>query len=494
MQSLELFPVSWLLEPLKKKSQIKSDNVNPLVELDTPSAVKRATEYLRGPAPKAIAFEGGNDTTYKVAARVREFGISESECLDLMGEHWNEAGKAEPPWDAEDLQTIIGNAYRYATAGWGGMSGLADFAQALEPVEISEEPNEPHKIYWLQFTEAAEGALVQLNDPLVEDLLDQQTFSMAYGKTNTGKTFLLLDIAFHIATGRPWNGKATSQGLVVYVAAEGGRGILKRIAALKHHYKEEGNPALAVIPCAVNLLNSKKDMAALVAAIKGAEAVYGCPTKLVIIDTLSRALAGGDEHGPKDMGEFIKNIDKLRKETNAAFLVVHHTGKDEAKGARGWSGVTAAIDTELEVSKTRLRVTKQRDMEPIKDIRFKLESVTIGTDKKGRPVRTCAVKIFQESEFIDPLLSPEEEQVLSALQLCQRAQAKANDRVDEWENEPVSRKEWIAFAVSEVGVDERTIERRVTTLVAHGVVRKARKGREMQYVSLTSDRSDTSDT
>lgn len=117
----------------KRARQSRDKNREPITDLDTSHALKRAMEYLKTAAPKAIAFEGGNDTTYKVAARIRDLGISEGACFDLMGEHWNETGKAEPPWDAQELQTIIGNAYAYATGAPGAMSGIAEF----DAVEIA---------------------------------------------------------------------------------------------------------------------------------------------------------------------------------------------------------------------------------------------------------------------------------------------------------------------------------------------------------------------
>lgn len=83
----------------------------PGIDYDTPSAVAHATDFLKRAAP-AIQGEAGDFTTYKTAARIRDFAVSESTALDLMLEHWNP--RCEPPWDAEELERKVNNAFSYA--------------------------------------------------------------------------------------------------------------------------------------------------------------------------------------------------------------------------------------------------------------------------------------------------------------------------------------------------------------------------------------------
>jgi len=64
-------------------------------------------------------------------------------------------------------------------------------------------------------------------------------------------------------------------------------------------------------------------------------------------------------------------------------MLIHHSGKNAAAGARGWSGVRAAVDTEIEVTDSSsgrcAEITKQRDLSS-KGIRigFRLETITLG--------------------------------------------------------------------------------------------------------------------
>ena len=49
--------------------------------------------------------------------------------------------------------------------------------------------------------------------------------------------------------------------------------------------------------------------------------------KLIIFDTLARCMVGGDENSPLDMGRAVAAADRVRVETGAAVLLVHHPTK-----------------------------------------------------------------------------------------------------------------------------------------------------------------------
>jgi hypothetical protein len=127
--------------------------------------------------------------------------------------------------------------------------------------------------------------------------------------------------------------------------------------------------------------------------------------KLIVVDTLSRSMAGGNENSPEDMTRFIGNCDKMRNMTGAHVAIVHHSGKDKAAGARGHSSLRAATDTEIELDydeNTGMRTakaTKQRDMETGALFSFKLNVVDLGKDEDGDVVTTCTVKQASESEI-----------------------------------------------------------------------------------------------
>ena len=241
---------------------------------------------------------------------------------------------------------------------------------------------------------AAEPAL-----DFVEGLLVEGGMSVWYGDSNVGKTFCVLDLAMHVALGRPYRGREVDQGGVVYCALEGVAGIRNRVSAwMKHHWVKPADRRdlpLAIVPSAINMLDTEADVQALIEAIKVAAEQLGRPVKLVVIDTLSRALAGGNENSPEDMGALVRASDMVRQACGAHLSFVHHSGKDQARGARGHSLLRAATDTEVEISRgegaevSLVKVTKQRELEIGDDMGFRLEVIDLGTNRRGKPLTSC---------------------------------------------------------------------------------------------------------
>lgn len=92
---------------------------------DEPADVERAGRWLGSTADPSVEGEGGNDNAFRVACRVKDFGVSEHTCLDLMMGDWNE--RCEPPWDLMELAEVVENAYQYAWGDQGGLSADEDF-------------------------------------------------------------------------------------------------------------------------------------------------------------------------------------------------------------------------------------------------------------------------------------------------------------------------------------------------------------------------------
>lgn len=232
----------------------------------------------------------------------------------------------------------------------------------------------------------------------VEGLLIEGAMTVVYGPSNCGKTFFCTDLALHVATGRKWRGREIDPGGVIYCALEGSHGISNRVAAFRKRHGLDGfEVPFAIIPVSLDLLNPDADTSRLIAAIQAAAAMFAMPVKLVVLDTLSRAMSGGNENSPEDMGALVSNGDRVRQATGAHVLWVHHSGKDQAQGARGHSLLRAATDTEIEISRpdkdspSTARVTKQRELEIDGTWTFALERVELGTDRRGKPVASCVV-------------------------------------------------------------------------------------------------------
>ena len=233
----------------------------------------------------------------------------------------------------------------------------------------------------------------------VEGLLTEGGASVLYGESNVGKSFWILDLAAHVATGKPWRDGdlQVDRGAVVYIALEGTHGLRNRIEAMKAKGILTPGAPLFVCTSPVSLLDPTHG-AKLVQTVKAAAARSDLPCRLVVIDTMARAMAGGNENAGEDMTAAVAVIDEVKRLTGAHVCIVHHSGKDAARGARGHSSLRAAVDTELEIHRpegehvSTVRVTKQRDIEPIGPMPFSLTPVEIGRDRREKPVTSCVVK------------------------------------------------------------------------------------------------------
>lgn len=390
----------WLIDKCNAPRP-KSSEAGKVIVLEDEIAIREARKWLDEHAPHARIGERGY-TAFKVACRFYDYGVSRETCEELLID-WSES-HCEAPMDRDDIEHAAYSALRNRDNAIGARHPEAP---GFEPQEVSDKRpqisdtdplgiNTPAKrkaLYSLSYAEAAERALAQSTEPLIDGLLDRQAMSVWYGESGAGKTFVLLNVSFHIASGRPWAEKQTRQGTVAYIAAEGGKGILKRIRALKERHADAGDIPLYVIPCPVDLLHAEADLKPLIAEIEAIKKASGRDIELVVIDTLSRAIAGGNENDSQDMGRFVVNLDHIRSSTRAHLAVVHHTGKDKAKGARGHSLLRAATDTEVEIDQKTLTVTKQRDMDGNLSMGLTLKPVRLGVAADGREITSCVAEM-----------------------------------------------------------------------------------------------------
>jgi hypothetical protein len=226
---------------------------------------------------------------------------------------------------------------------------------------------------------------------LIKGVLPKARLGVLFGASGSGKTFVALDLAFSIARGVAWRERRTGKGNVVIIAAEGGSGIGKRAEAYAQHYgfdlREVAN--LHVITAAPNFLDAD-DISEVLAEIKN----LGVDIDLIIIDTLAQVTPGANENTSEDMGRALGNINLLHDATEAMNLVVHHAGKDLSKGSRGWSGLKAAADVQIEVlrhesGEREIVIEKMKDGEDGLRWGLKLEVIDLGIDLDGDPVTSC---------------------------------------------------------------------------------------------------------
>lgn len=207
-----------------------------------------------------------------------------------------------------------------------------------------------------------------------------------FGPSSAGKSFLALDVAFHIAAGDSWFGHRTVAAPVTYVMLEGEAALRNRVKAWeKHHGRGVPSNFTAITqPVIITISRDVEDLGAILP--KGG---------VVIIDTLNRAAPGVDENSSEGMGSIVSGLSQLQHITGGLVVAVHHTGKDASKGIRGHSSLHAALDAAVSVERMEnsrcWSVAKAKDGEDGRAVPFTLHVVGLGQDADGDEITSCAV-------------------------------------------------------------------------------------------------------
>lgn len=221
---------------------------------------------------------------------------------------------------------------------------------------------------------------------MIDDLLGANELSVFYGAPGCGKSVLVGDAACHVAAGMDWHGRQTLRGAVLYVAAERGGLVKRRMAAWRKHHGIEDLP-LAVATGFFDLCTADTDTEKLARTCRTLADIFGCPVVWVIIDTVAQVLAGGDENSGRDMGALVSHLAKLQQATGAHVSVVHHVPHAEQQRMRGHGALLGAADTAIRVENDPEKPCRIAKVEKANDgpddaaVAFTLNSVTLCTDE-----------------------------------------------------------------------------------------------------------------
>lgn len=261
----------------------------------------------------------------------------------------------------------------------------------------------------LPLTRGSEGYNVK-QDYVIKHFLPAQSLCSIYGPSGSYKSFLAVSWACHIAAGMEWSGRKVTAGAVLYIVGEGGVGVPRRIRAWEQATgKKVDNLWLVNRPV---FPERREEVDEVIRASKQIKAECGVPVQLIVIDTLARCFGGDDENNARDMGAFIEGCDNIKRLTGASVLVVHHSGKDEAKGARGSSSFRAALDAEFSVKREGdgkaliLTCTKMKDAEEPQKKAYDLRTVELFQDDDGENICSLVVRdVARTAVDIDPALA-----------------------------------------------------------------------------------------
>ena len=248
-----------------------------------------------------------------------------------------------------------------------------------------------------------------------------------YGAPGCGKGVIIEDMCLHIAAGREWHGRPVTQGAVVYIALERKKVVERRAIAFRKKHDLHDLP-FAIVGGIYDFRDPRT--APLIADIvKEVGRVTDERVVLIVVDTLSRALAGGDENSSKDMGAIVNSTAVLQEKTEAYVLWVHHMPHDGDR-MRGHGALLGAMDTTLHVVKgaagRTATVVKANDSEEGESVSFDLESVVIGVDGTTAPV--VSVSLQSATKSSEPTLKGNYQTLFAIL----HSAGTAGLTVDDW--------------------------------------------------------------
>jgi hypothetical protein len=197
-------------------------------------------------------------------------------------------------------------------------------------------------------------------EPLIERVLPRHAYAILRGRDQSLKSFVAIDWACCLATGKPWQGHAAEPVRVLYIAGEGAHGLAARVAAWEYAWGRLVPPdMLTVRRTALNLHQPGPAFDHLLAHVTAGG--YG----LVIVDTLRR-VSGAADGNSSEMGLVIDNLDRIKQATDGgSVLVVAHTGKSEGSDTRGFSGIEDDADVVWAAKRDEmlltLELTKMKD-------------------------------------------------------------------------------------------------------------------------------------
>lgn len=319
---------------------------------------------------------------------------------------FNESDLTSKPTDFNDLHTL---------------QGIEAVKEQIERVALPAIDK-----LAFEFTRADSLELTEIKW-VVDDYIEADSLAQVFGDPGGGKSFVAIDLACCVATGKPWHGHDVKQGSVFYIAGEGHNGLARRLKA----WQIGNGTSLAGVPLykshrAAQLYDATE--AAVVAeSIKQLSAEANCIPSMIVIDTLARN-HGGDENSTQDMNAFIQHLDVyLRQPWKCCVMVVHHSGVADKDRSRGSTALKGALDAEYKCqldsgTKTiAFESKKMKDAEMPSPKNFQITQVDLPiNNKNGMPVKGAYLTAVDISGLVSQVqkktyLSPNQKQVMECL-------------------------------------------------------------------------------
>lgn len=324
--------------------------------------------------------EAGRSHADLVGKRLQDAG-ARVRILDLPGvpakggiDDWIPAGG-----DAEQLYDLVdGVAKPFAAAPFSSKFGAVEWLRLDEPGPTYEH--------------------------LIKGVLTRNELSFLAGASQSGKSFVAIDIAMAVARGVDWFGHKVRRGGVIYQAGESAAGVRRRrFPAYRQKYDCGATPlSVVLLEKPVDFYNSDEDVDAFIEECLHWKRTFRDPLELIILDTFNKATPGANENDGKDMGVVLARCERIRRATGAHVMLVHHMNAEGSK-MRGHTSLFGNVDNVITVRKCPDRkdddnrivrewlMSKQKDGDDQLSGLFVLPSIVIGQDADGDDITSCTV-------------------------------------------------------------------------------------------------------
>jgi len=250
---------------------------------------------------------------------------------------------------------------------------------------VSADDPKPSRFRPIPATELCAGD-VKEPEWLIEDVIPLDGVGVFYGVSGSYKTFVVVGVAASINRGANWRDKAVKRGRAVIVVGEGGKRFNYRLRAYAKYHNVPLEELPDTVPYPVNL-GDVREVDELVSQLK----VLGA--QFVAFDTFSSMTPGLDENNSKEVKAALHRIaTRVSRELGAFACIVHHSGKNEAKGMRGSNAFEGDVDVIFKIEPGKITNQKMRDGPDGDVYPFKVTDVQLGTTKRGKPFGSLVVE------------------------------------------------------------------------------------------------------
>lgn len=260
---------------------------------------------------------------------------------------------------------------------------------------------------------------IQQYEWTVAGLIPRRETVLWFGESQSGKSFSAFDAAIHVASGKPYQGRRTLRGGVIYCFIEKGHGARNRMRAFRqfHDLPLVGMPFSAVTH-RIDIFSEQKTIDDLAAACIDEAKAWDVPLDVIVIDTHDKATPGASEIDKKDVSTILSRYERLRDLTKAGVWIIGHSNSFGT--ARGSLVLYNAIETVIAVSVMKApqtgelrdangriireaRVAKQSEGEAGTRWKFVLPPIEVGINEFGEPITSCVVVPPSDKEGDDPV-------------------------------------------------------------------------------------------